>query len=64
MDLIGLSSLNDFKCSYNRVYPIMVVKNIQIHGINTCNMDLQVKESKVDISATPRQNSIALNQYF
>ena len=64
MDLIGFSSLNDFKFSYNRVYPVMVVKNVQIHGINTWNMDLQVKESKVDISTTPRQNSIALSQYF
>ena len=35
----------------------MVVKNIQIHGV--VNMDLQVKKYKVDISTTPRQNSLS-----
>ena len=33
MDPIRLSSLHDFKFSHSRVYPTMVVKIIQIHGV-------------------------------
>ena len=32
MDAIGLSFLHDFAFSDRRVYPIMIMKNIQIHG--------------------------------
>ena len=48
MDPIGLSSLHDFKFSHNRVYPTMVVKNIQTHGfvISEYGFISQEKESR------------------
>ena len=60
IDPIGLSSLHGFKFSHKRVYPIMVVKNIQIHGfvISRKWICMQVKKLKVDISTSPRQNSL------
>ena len=59
MDSIRLSSLYDFKFPHNRVYPTMALKK---YSNSWCrdkwNMDLQVKNLKLDISTTPWQTSL------
>ena len=63
----GLSSLHDFKFSHERVYPNMIVKNIQIHvenGFACQNIKIrhfncpQEKLSPQSLSSSPRQRKI------
>ena len=64
IDPIRLSSLHDFRFYHNHVYPTMVVKNIQIHGVVISGIWIYKSKNKLQITHSPRLRGRTMKTYF